>query len=211
MTPRGVSRVVPPVTRGVDALVPFTGDQLDSLIARYAIKAVGAYVEVLVKYPNYADLLFSKDLIIAPYTEAPVGPVTAALGTTLGASSVTHAQALGIPVGNDLLIDFEDITGDALGYVDARADGYALGGYGSLLYVGLPLPATVTPTTLQALRPARYMRSCSLAAPEPTTRKWCVIQHSPGNYLDPVLNVRVDHFTVEQDALGGLPVWWWAK
>jgi len=210
VTALGVARAAPPFTRGVDALRPFQRPELESLIARYAIKVVGAYLEVLT--PAYVDLLFGLGLGIAPYSEAVTGAVTAAMGTTTGARVASLALTLGCPASCDLLIDAEDMTGDVPGFVNDRHSAYgAAGGYGSLLYVGLPLPAEVTPDVLQGLLPSRYMRSCSLSCPVPSLRKWCVLQHTPGNFLDPELGIRLDHFTVEQDALGGLPTWWWPE
>lgn len=208
----GSARVAPPFTRGVDALMPFTRDQLLSFKERYGVTVVGAYVEILASKPEYRDLIFDLDLGIAPYSEAAVGNVDAAAGEARGVTAARLLASIGGPTGLDLLIDAEACIGDVVGYINARAQAYEReAGYGSLLYVGEPLPAGITPQVLQALRPSRYMRSCSLGVPEPVARKWCVLQHNPGNYLDPVLQVRVDHFTVEQDALGGLPTWWWPQ
>lgn len=206
----GIARLAPPFTRGIDALEPLTRDQLLSFKERYAITVVGAYVEVLAGRPEYRDLIFDLGLGIAPYSEASIGEVTGDMGSARGRQAAQLAQKVGVPTGCDLLIDLEDVTGDAIPeYVNNRSVAYEqVAGLGSLLYVGEPLPAAITAQVLQSLRPPRYMRSCSLGVPEPA-RKWCVLQHSPGNYLDPIANVRIDHFTVEQDAFGGLPTWWY--
>jgi hypothetical protein len=210
VTTIGTARVSFPFVHGVDALVPFTKDQLVSFKARYAIRVVGAYVETLAAQPAYRDLIFSLDLAILLYSEASIGNVDGTVGEQRGTAAAKSAQAIGAPAGIDFLIDMEDVSGPGIvDYVNARATAYEqVGGYGSLLYVGEPLPAGITPQVLQAMRPHRYMRSCSKGVPEPIARKWCVLQHSPGDYLDPILNIHVDHFTIEQDALGNYPTLW---
>lgn len=209
----GVARLSPPFLHGVDALAPFTKDQLQSFKDRYAIGAVGAYVEVLAAHPAYRDLIFSMELAILLYSEASTGDVDGPMGTQRGTTAAQLALTIGAPTGIDFLIDMEDVTGPSIpDYVNSRDTAYEqVGGFGSLLYVGEPLPAGITPQVLQAMRPHRYMRSCSKGVPEPIARKWCVIQHSPGDYMDPVLNIPVDHFTVEMDALGNYPTLWYAK
>jgi hypothetical protein len=210
MSTIGVARIAPPFIHGVDALVPFTRAQLQSFKDRFAIGAVGAYVEVMTANPAYRDLIFDMGLAIAPYSEASIGAVDGTTGAVRGAATARMLLDLGGPPGLDLLTDMEDVTGDKIqDYVNARDMAYGAEGYGTLLYVGEPLPAGVTPQLLQVMRPHRYMRSCSKGVPEPIALKWCVLQLAPGNEVDPVLGVHVDHFVVESDALGGRPTWWY--
>jgi hypothetical protein len=202
VTAIGVGRPCPPFTLGVDGLAHFTRDQLVDFHGRGA-RVVGAYLENLT--PEYRDLILSCEMGIAPYTMASTGPVNNATGASRGATAVRQAVALGVPLGCHVLIDLEGVVGTECGdHVNAFDAALSSGGYSSMLYVGAPQPLTAQ--QLEALRPARYMRSCSFGVPEPS-RGWCCLQLRPGDVTD-ATGARVDWLVVEQDGHGCTPTWW---
>jgi hypothetical protein len=198
----GAARACPLFTRLVDCLEPLSTAAALELKTTFGVGAVGRYLETL----TVAEVngLFTAGLPILLLTEAPEGPLAAALGQALAARHLSLAAALGAPKGVHLMSDFEAQTGDAGGYDNALTDAIASGGFLPLAYVGAG--QLLTGPELYALPSVHlYWRGGSVGIPEPDCG-FAVWQVPP---LDQTLaGTRVDVSLVGADARGRSLVLW---
>lgn len=198
----GVPRVCPLFTKVVDCLEPLSASAAQALKGEFGVGAVGRYLETLT--PTERDALFAAGLPILPLSEAPLGPLSASLGREVAADLLARADALGVPVGAHVMVDFEAQQGDAQAYADALTGPIALAGYVPLAYVGAG--QLLSGAELFALPSVHlYWRGGSVGVAEPACG-FAIWQVPP---LDQVLaGARVDVSLTGADAPGRVPILW---
>jgi hypothetical protein len=198
----GVARSCPLFTKMADCLEPLSSDTLLAL-KTLGVGAVGRYLETLTATER--DLVFAAGLPILPLTEAPLGALSATLGSELATSHLSLASALGVPTTVHLMSDFEAQSGDAEGYDRALTSALAQAGYVPLAYIGAG--QTLTGHELFELPDVHiYWRGGSLGIAEPDCG-FAIWQIPP---LDQVLaGTRIDVSLTGADVRGRSPVLWY--
>lgn len=197
------------LARGTDSVQP-----IDLARAR-ALKAWG--LDFAIRYlgsvtSDEIDAILAAGLAFMPVTFGMKHgtPLTAALGSSYGATTVRQAQAAGIPKGATIWLDLEDCTGtdaEVEAFVNAWCDPTGAAGYICGLYVGAG--AILSSAQLYALHVTRYWQSLSkevdqrgqLAEP---ACGWCMIQLYPSVH---VAGLFADGDVIQRDYRGRVPSW----
>lgn len=201
----GVARAAPLFSVMWDRFEPFTANDVKVAKATYGVSVFGQYLEEMTAATR--DAVWSEGGAILLLSDAPVGPLSAAVGHTKAANLLALANGLGAPKTLHLMVDFEAQQGDAEGYATAITGAVAAGGFTPLVYGGAG--EGLTGHQVYELPNAHlYWRGGLLGIPEPDCG-FAIWQVTPLSHPFTAVSSPVDVSMIGADGRGRSPILWY--